>query len=212
MLNSVHDGLLTSTLPENCIHHIQHPMLLKYFEGRLVDGLDILQIFLVQIIHPQHVLVFHLHKHLDILCCRSSATDSATLKAILFRVGHPWVKDAQATPMATKATTQIDFQCTPRAHASELPILKLRLANRRALQQVFILKIRNGKLVAFSQSNPTSKHKSILVAIRPAASGIAGMCTHRYSVVEDKAILFVVPEGIVAPSRHKTLKVFGIDR
>merc|ERR1711871_304192 len=80
MLDGVLDVFLPSTFPKISIHDIQDPMLLEYVECRLVNGLDIWNISLVQSVYSTDVFFLVMQEHLRIFLRRAGATHMAWLK------------------------------------------------------------------------------------------------------------------------------------
>mmetsp|Transcript_4518 Transcript_4518/g.8242 ORF Transcript_4518/g.8242 Transcript_4518/m.8242 type:complete len:297 (-) Transcript_4518:829-1719(-) len=195
VLDGVVQLLLTVRLPEHGVHDIEYPMPLKNVKGRLVNNLDIGNIILVKILYSQHILLLQLQEHLRILLRRPCTADMARLQGAAGRS----VKNANAASPATEATPNVYEEPTPRALACEAPILQLLLPDCGALQQIFILEVGDCQFVVRVQSNTRTEHKSIIITVRPAARRIARMRTHRYAVVEDQAVLFVVSERVVPP-------------
>merc|ERR1711862_117982 len=75
------------------------------------------------------------------------------------------VENTDTTLPASEAAPSIYMKLTSRASTRKLPILKFLYSYICTFQQVLILKIRNGNLIAFFQCNPGAKHERIIGSV-----------------------------------------------
>mmetsp|Transcript_79556 Transcript_79556/g.177929 ORF Transcript_79556/g.177929 Transcript_79556/m.177929 type:complete len:248 (+) Transcript_79556:354-1097(+) len=207
VLDRIRQILLPVRLPEHGVHDVQNPVLLEDVDGGLVDCLHVCDIGLVQILHSQHVLLLQSQEHGHVLLRRGVIADLARLQdAIRRREG-----DADPAPSAAEAAPDVGGEAAARAQAKEAPVLELLLPDRGALQEVFVLQVRDGQLVPAVEGDTGTQDKGVVVTVGPAARGVARVRAHGDAVVEDQTVLLVVAEGVVSPGRDKPLHALRFD-
>mmetsp|Transcript_19644 Transcript_19644/g.51643 ORF Transcript_19644/g.51643 Transcript_19644/m.51643 type:complete len:292 (+) Transcript_19644:3-878(+) len=156
--------LFLGGLPEHGVHDVEDPMPLENVQGCNVDPFDIRHIRLVQAFYARHILFLKVNEHLRLVRRRHGVADSARFEGAAGRC----IQNADTALPAPKTAALIHVQLAAGARASETPILQLLLPDGRTLEQILVLQVRDGELVALFQRNSRSQHECIVFPIRPA--------------------------------------------
>mmetsp|Transcript_32829 Transcript_32829/g.94458 ORF Transcript_32829/g.94458 Transcript_32829/m.94458 type:complete len:223 (-) Transcript_32829:801-1469(-) len=153
-----------SSLPTHGVHGAAYPVPVEDIQSCHVYFVDVRHILLVQVFYQQHVLLFIANELLRHILRRHGVADSARFEGAAGRC----IQNADTALPAPKTAALIHVQLAAGARASETPILQLLLPDGRTLEQILVLQVRDGELVALFQRNSRSQHECIVFPIRPA--------------------------------------------